>query len=1063
MTAPQETPHPDIESLRAYADGAVDEAVATAIRLHLESCPQCRRQFNQFGSDSYLSRLGAQEVRPSLIRLDLDASEGLFLPENRPPSPVSPGAGNRNSVIPELANHPDYEIIRELGRGGMGVVYLARNKLMGRLEVLKVVGGHLARRPGVLERFVTEIRNAARLHHPNIVTAYSALRAGEFLVFAMEYIEGLDLAKLVAAKGALPIANACYYVHEAAMGLQHAHEHNIVHRDIKPTNLMLAGQGNRALIKILDFGLAKIQSEGPSDTGLTHEGQMLGTPHFIAPEQINDARRADIRADIYGLGCTLYNLLTGAPPFHGSSLYDILQAHQSRAAPALNIVRPEVPIELGAIVAKMMAKDPERRFQEPRDVARALAPFFKGASAAHGSRPVDAPISAPSHAAPGLTPALGSMATHGAPFDGGPSTLHDLPAKPQPGPPRTQPVVGVEKNKSAPDDRPIIALRPRRAWHWVAATAAAVAVGTMGAAWFLLPGPMGLIEIVNLPKETPVLIDGREVDITWPAGGKPPYVAAPSGTHTIALKKDGAVVFTEQVTVGANETAELTVASTLPGSDDDSSAEGTGAAPPAEIAANIPTTPDRSPSEKPIVPANALAKPGESTLVAFYNFDDGTARDASGHGHHGTMSPNPPQPTSEGYEAGALLFDPRRENFVTIPVDIDPAAMPQITMGGWANSRAEGGDQTLLSRDNGGYDRTLVIRHSDNGSPFEWTAFTGSGLLWSLPVQFQKWTFVAMRHDQATGELILDVDGNRTEAKAHFDVGAQSTMIGKNPYFNAYFNGSIDNVFIFRSVLDDATIADIRARGRAAILGPIAPPRPHPAANARAKVANSAPSVATPTKGSRAAAPSGTSLKARARGPLSLTRLRFRDEFSGPKSVSTKNSKGQTVPAHGRSDGAYFVDAPNGSFYGWNIHEIRAPGTCEVVARVANDHKSKSGSLMVIVSSKVSPRGFVVEISARGRLVVTPSPWPRAAAFRNTDPKLGPITHPSIHGAGRFNTITLKMAKRELLVFVNGVQVSAPIQFDYDIVPAELQFGADGPGDKRASFDRYEIREFVEP
>jgi serine/threonine protein kinase len=204
----------------------------------------------------------------------------------------------------------------------------------------------------------------------------------------MEYVEGLDLSRMVKARGPLPVANACNYVHQAALGLQHAHESGMVHRDIKPGNLMLAKQGNRAVVKVLDFGLAKVQSEGAVDGGLTHEGQMLGTPDYIAPEQISNARQSDIRADIYGLGCTLYYLLIGKPPFQGTSLYDILQAHHSMEAAPLNLVRPEVPTEVAAIVAKMMAKEPERRFQEPREVAQALKPFFKaGHLDSVGSKP----------------------------------------------------------------------------------------------------------------------------------------------------------------------------------------------------------------------------------------------------------------------------------------------------------------------------------------------------------------------------------------------------------------------------------------------------------------------------------------------------------------------------------------------------------------------------------------------------------------------------------------------------------------------------------------------------
>ena len=142
------------------------------------------------------------------------------------------------------------------------------------------------------------------------------------------------------------------------------------------------------MIKVLDFGLAKVKSEGAVDGGLTHEGQMLGTPDYVAPEQISDARRADIRADIYSLGCTLYYLLTGGPPFQATSLYELLQAHHSMDAMPLNLARPEVPVELAALVARMMAKEPERRFQTPGDVAQSLPPFFKkGGDALRASNP----------------------------------------------------------------------------------------------------------------------------------------------------------------------------------------------------------------------------------------------------------------------------------------------------------------------------------------------------------------------------------------------------------------------------------------------------------------------------------------------------------------------------------------------------------------------------------------------------------------------------------------------------------------------------------------------------
>ena len=181
------------------------------------------------------------------------------------------------------------------------------------------------------------------------------------------------------------MAHACYFIYQAALGLQHAHERGMVHRDIKPANLILAREGKKAVVKVLDFGLAKVTSEGQADSGLTREGQMLGTPDYIAPEQIRDAQSADIRADIYSLGCTLYYLLTGGPPFRGDHLWDLYQAHFSMDAGPLNLVRPEVPVELAAVVAKMMAKEPGRRFQTPGEVAQALTPFFKkGERRVHG-------------------------------------------------------------------------------------------------------------------------------------------------------------------------------------------------------------------------------------------------------------------------------------------------------------------------------------------------------------------------------------------------------------------------------------------------------------------------------------------------------------------------------------------------------------------------------------------------------------------------------------------------------------------------------------------------------
>ncbi len=368
---------PERPDLEAYGLGKLDDASAETVSKHLEDCDSCQRRVAELSSDEFLGRLQNAQVKSDgsaagRSPLGVSSTEGAC-GSARPPPPV-------DTLPPELVDHPDYEIVRELGRGGMGVVYLARNKLMGRLEVLKVVGGQLVERPGVRDRFLREVQSAAKLQHTNIVTAYSAIRLGESIVLAMEYIDGEDLAKMVKSRGPLPVVHACYFIYQAALGLQHAHERGMVHRDIKPANLIFATEGKKGVVKVLDFGLAKVTSEGQADSGLTREGQMLGTPDYIAPEQIRDAQSADIRADIYSLGCTFYYLLTGGPPFRGDHLWDLYQAHFSMDAGPLNLVRPEVPVELAAVVAKMMAKEPGRRFQTPGEVAQALAPFFKTGS-----------------------------------------------------------------------------------------------------------------------------------------------------------------------------------------------------------------------------------------------------------------------------------------------------------------------------------------------------------------------------------------------------------------------------------------------------------------------------------------------------------------------------------------------------------------------------------------------------------------------------------------------------------------------------------------------------------
>ena len=553
MNAPQAL-HPTDQTLSSYGLGKLDDGSAESVNQHLESCPDCRRRVADLSPDTFLGRLLDAKPRADSASPVVSATDGLsMLHAGSAASPPPPDS----TLPPGLADHPDYEILRELGRGGMGVVYLAQNLLMGRLEVLKVVGSHMISRPGVLDRFLREIRSAAKLHHHNIVAAYSALRVGESFVMAMEYVEGYDLATMVKAQGPLPVAHACNFVYQAALGLQHAHEQGMVHRDIKPANLIFTRVGKKPIVKVLDFGLAKVTSEGQADSGLTREGQMLGTPDYIAPEQIRDAQSADIRADIYSLGCTFYYLLTGGPPFGGDSLWDVYQAHFSMDAGPLNLMRPEVPVELAALVAKMMAKNPARRFQTPGEVAQALVPFFKP-SASQPSRPspevsrIDPPVN-PSQASD-IRPAPAP------PVTSGPSTASAVRDPSKTGAEgvawesliefeEPEPWITTVKLKSevAPTS---VRGRPT---PWVRASVAAgvVVLGLVVASVLIFRTKNGTIVFENLPKQSVVTVDGDTVTVEWPDGrGKGhAQITIPPGKHSVQVKANGVRVTGEEVVV----------------------------------------------------------------------------------------------------------------------------------------------------------------------------------------------------------------------------------------------------------------------------------------------------------------------------------------------------------------------------------------------------------------------------------------------------------------------------------------------------------------------------------
>jgi formylglycine-generating enzyme required for sulfatase activity/WD40 repeat protein/serine/threonine protein kinase len=298
-----------------------------------------------------------------------------------------------------------YVLLDKLGEGGMGAVFKARNWKLGQLVALKLIRKEHIDSESALKRFQREIRAAAQLNHANIVRAYDADcvqgsgvrdqgsgvtgQGSETHFFVMEYVEGIDLSKLVKKNGPLPITEACEYIRQAALGLQHAFERGLVHRDIKPHNLLLQSStrerggttalayasGSVGIVKILDMGLARIErasADDKSSTTMTQEGAVVGTPDYMAPEQIVDSHRADIRADLYSLGCTFYYLLTGHAPFPGGSLGQKLVKHQLHEPAPLEQERPGTPPAVMAVVRKLMAKRPDDRYQIPLELVSAL-------------------------------------------------------------------------------------------------------------------------------------------------------------------------------------------------------------------------------------------------------------------------------------------------------------------------------------------------------------------------------------------------------------------------------------------------------------------------------------------------------------------------------------------------------------------------------------------------------------------------------------------------------------------------------------------------------------------
>jgi serine/threonine protein kinase len=368
------TSHPSAKELADFGLGKLPRPRCDAIAEHLENCPGCLAKLSRQQPDTFMGRLRSAASKNDTVLPGVKTPETP--PKNTPPA----------DFPPELAELGKFLDPKKVGEGGMGTVWRARHVLLDKDVAIKVMHSAALGNAEARDRFFTEMRAGGKLDHPNIARIIDADRVDTLLYLVMEYVEGRSLEKYVARKGPMPAGLACDLAAQAALGLQHAYEKGMAHRDIKPGNLMVTRE---AVVKLLDFGLVRLAEEGQARK--TRFQAFMGTADYVAPEQALNARDADIRSDIYSLGCTLYFLLAGKPPFTGETFFEVTSKHVTDPPTPLATVAPG----LWAVIARMMAKQREDRYQTPAEVVQALQPF-RGRGAVEESGPLSMPPPVPS-------------------------------------------------------------------------------------------------------------------------------------------------------------------------------------------------------------------------------------------------------------------------------------------------------------------------------------------------------------------------------------------------------------------------------------------------------------------------------------------------------------------------------------------------------------------------------------------------------------------------------------------------------------------------------------------
>ena len=371
---------PSDDALLSYIPGVLGDEDAAVVLAHLQSCSSCQSRVTVLQKRLSSEGPGRADAAPTAGRHsdatpggDQVAGQAL---SSDPAAPTLAYVPKRRTVPEQIGQ---YQVLGPIGRGGMGVVYKGYHPRLQRHVAIKLLHGlHLADNTAII-RLQREQAAAGRVEHENIIYAFDAGEQDGVDYLVMEYVEGVDLARLVAGSGPLSVADSCEIARQVALGLGHIEACGLVHRDIKPSNLMLSTQG---VVKILDLGLARLR-QGPIDEEeATHSGFLLGTADYMSPEQIDTPRDADVRSDLYSLGCALFKLLVGHAPFSDkehSSYSQKIDAHRREPPPPIRTLRADVPEGLDQLLSRLLAKDPADRPQHPDDVAAVLAPLAAGA------------------------------------------------------------------------------------------------------------------------------------------------------------------------------------------------------------------------------------------------------------------------------------------------------------------------------------------------------------------------------------------------------------------------------------------------------------------------------------------------------------------------------------------------------------------------------------------------------------------------------------------------------------------------------------------------------------